>query len=90
MDQSLNKMEQSVFNIAVGIAGAFGGFILKAIWDKTDKLERTDANLVKSVNELAIVVATLKAHYEDDSKKLDIIFEKLDKIDAKLDKKADK
>lgn len=83
-------MEQSVFNIAVGIAGAFGGFILKAIWDKTDKLERTDANLVKSVNELAIVVATLKAHHDEDSKKLDIIFEKLDKIDAKLDKKADK
>ena len=83
-------MEQSLFNMVIGVCGVFGGFILKAIWDKTDKLERTDANLVKSVNELAIVVATLKAHHDEDSKKLDIIFEKLDRIDNKLDKKADK
>ncbi len=83
-------MEQSLFNMVIGVAGLFGGFILKAIWDKTDKLEKTDASLVKSVNELAIVVATLKAHHDEDSKKLDIIFEKLDKIDLKLDKKADK
>ncbi len=83
-------MEQSLFNMVIGVAGLFGGFILKAIWDKTDKLEKTDASLVKSVNELAIIVATLKAHHDEDSKKLDIIFEKLDKIDLKLDKKADK
>lgn len=83
-------MEQSLFNIVVGIAGVFGGFILNAIWQKTDKLEETDKQLVKSVNELAITVATLKTHHDEDSKKLDIIFEKLDRIDQKLDRKADK
>lgn len=83
-------MEQSLFNMVIGVAGVFGGFILKAIWDKTDKLERTDAELVKSVNDLAIIVAKMQAHHDEDSKKLDIIFEKLDKIDSKLDTKADK
>lgn len=81
---------QILFNIAVGIAAFFGGFILNAIWQRLDRLEKTDSNLTSKINDLNVGVATMAAHRHEDSKKLDAIFEKLDRIDEKLDRKADK
>lgn len=81
---------QILFNIAVGIAAFFGGFILNAIWQRLDRLEKTDSNLTSKINDLNVGVATMAAHRHEDSKKLDAIFDKLDKIDEKLDRKADK
>ncbi len=81
---------QLLFNIAVGIAAFFGGFILNAIWQRLDKLERTDSNLTSKINDMNVAVATMTAHRFEDSRKLDAIFDKLDKIDEKLDRKADK
>lgn len=81
---------QVLFNIAMVIAGFFGGFLLNAIWQKIDRLEMTDKSLVEHINTLNISVATQGAHRTEDSKKLDAIFEKLDRIDVKLDRKVDK
>lgn len=81
---------QVLFNIAVGLAAFFGGFILNSIMQRIDKLETTDGKLVTSINEIKVTVATQGTQRTEDSKKLDSIFEKLEKIDEKLDRKADK
>lgn len=81
---------QILFNIAVGLAAFFGGFILNSIMQRIDKLETTDGKLVTSINEIKVTVATQGTQRTEDSKKLDSIFEKLEKIDEKLDRKADK
>lgn len=81
---------QILFNIAVGIAAFFGGFILNAIWQRLDRLEKTDSFMSSKIGDLNVSIATMAAHRSEDSKKLDAIFEKLDKIDEKLDRKVDK
>lgn len=81
---------QILFNIAVGLAAFFGGITFASIMRRIDKLEETDGKLVTSINAIQVTVATQGTQRTEDSKKLDSIFEKLEKIDEKLDRKADK
>lgn len=72
------------------LAGFFGGFILKQVFDSVNELKKTDSELAKKVNSIEVLVAgeyVKTNRFEDLSRAL---FHKLDKIEGKLDSKQDK
>lgn len=81
---------QAIINMAFSIAGALGGFVLKAVWDGLRDLRAADALLTDKVQAIELLVAGQYIKREDFSKTIAVLFEKLDKIDAKLDTKANK
>ena len=82
--------DQTVFNIALAITGFLGGWVLKVIWDAVRDLQEADRNLVDKVSTIEIMVAGNYMSKSDFDKIAIAIFAKLDKIEDKLDKKADK
>ena len=83
-------MEQQVFNIAVGVAGALGGWWMKAMWEALKDLKEADTDLSKQVSDLKVLVAGDYVRREMFDRLSDAIFAKLDRIESKLDGKADK
>ena len=51
------SIDQQLFNIVLAVAGALGGWWMKAMWESVKKLEVTDQALTKEVGELKILVA---------------------------------
>ena len=82
--------DQTVFNIALAISGFLGGWVLKVIWDAVKDLQSADKVLVEKVNTIEILIAGNYMSKQDFDKIAIAIFAKLDKIEDKLDKKADK
>lgn len=83
-------IDQSMFNIAVGIAGALGGWWMKAMWDALKDLKSADEKLAQQVSDLKVLVAGQYVSRESFDKLSSAIFAKLDRIEDKLDKKVDK
>lgn len=83
-------MDQQLFNIVIGVAGALGGWWMKAMWEGLKDLQKTDHELTQQVNNLQILVAGQYMRREEFDKVSHAIFAKLDRIEDKLDKKADK
>lgn len=83
-------MDQQLFNIVIGVAGALGGWWMKAMWEGLKDLQKTDHELTQQVNNLQILVAGQYMRREEFDKVGQAIFAKLDRIEDKLDKKVDK
>jgi len=83
-------MDQQVFNIAIGIAGALGGWWMKAMWDALKDLQKADDRMAQQVSDLKVLVAGQYVSRESFDKLSTAIFTKLDRIEDKLDKKVDK
>lgn len=81
---------QTVINIAFGLLGALMGGILKAVWDGVKDLQTADKALAKDVGALQVLVAGDYIKRESFDTLSSAIFAKLDKIEAKLDRKMDK
>jgi len=82
--------DQTLFNYALALCGALGGWVLKVIWDAVKDLQAADKILVEKVNTIEILIAGNYMSKTDFDKIAAAIFAKLDKIDDKLDRKADK
>jgi len=82
--------DQTLFNYALALCGALGGWVLKVIWDAVKDLQAADKVLVEKVNTIEILIAGNYMSKQDFDKIAAAIFAKLDKIDDKLDRKADK
>jgi hypothetical protein len=72
-------MEQSIFNIVVGVAAFFGGWVLNNI---TKSIERLD----RDVRDMPKTYVTKDDYHRD----IDDVKDMLDKIFNKLDNKVDK
>lgn len=83
-------MEQNLFNIVVGIAGVLGGWWMKAMWEAVKDLKVADEKLAGQVADLKVLVAGDYVRREMFDRLSDAIFTKLDRIESKLDGKADK
>lgn len=83
-------MDQNVFNIAVGIAGALGGWWMKAMWESMKDLKSADQELTTQVSDLKVLVAGQYMRRDEFERTSNAIFAKLDRIENKLDQKADK
>ena len=81
---------QTLFNIAVGLVGALGGWILNTLWQEIKTMQQTDEKLADKVASIEILVAGQYVKRDDMQVLSAAIFAKLDRIEDKLDGKADK
>lgn len=81
---------QTAFNVGVALIGGLGGWVLNNIKSSIDSLHKSDAMLTDKVQAIEVLVAGQYVRRDDMDKISDAIFAKLDRIEAKLDKKADK
>lgn len=66
------------------------GFLLHSVWEATKDLQRADQELAKRVGEIEVLVAGNYVTRQEFDRVIDKLFNKLDAIEMKLDKKADK
>lgn len=83
-------MDQQLSNIVIAIAGALGGWWMKAMWEGLKDLQKADQNLTREVAQLQTLVAGEYMRREEFERSSQAIFAKLDRIEDKLDGKADK
>ena len=81
---------QTLFNIAVGLVGALGGWILNTLWTEIKSMQETDDKLAEKVGSIEILVAGQYVKRDDMQVLSNAIFAKLDRIEDKIDMKADK
>lgn len=84
------SIDQQLFNIVFVVAGALGGWWMKAIWETLKELQWADKNLAKEVSDLTVLVAGQYVKAETFDRTITALFNKLDRIEDKLDHKADK
>lgn len=81
---------QEFYNwVLTGLSGLLG-FLLHAVWQATKDLQRADAELTKRVSEIEVLVAGNYVTRQEFDRVIDKLFAKLDHIEMKIDKKADK
>ena len=81
---------QQLFNVLFAIVGVLGGWWMKAMWEAVKSLEMADKQLSNQVGELRVLVAGGYVKTEQFEGLSTAIFKKLDRIEDKLDLKADK
>lgn len=81
---------QMIFNIAVGIAGALGGWWMKTMWEALKDLQSADRDLANKVASIEVLVAGQYVKRDELDRTMDALFKKLDRIEDKLDSKEDK
>lgn len=81
---------QMFFNIAVTLIGFLGGWVLNSLKTSIEALQRADTELTSKVQSIEVLVAGTYVKRDDMDKLGAALFAKLDKIEAKIDLKADK
>lgn len=83
-------MDQQFVNWLMGAFGALLGFLLKTVWDAVKDLQVADKELADKVKAIEILVAGEYVKKTELEHVMDRVFSQLDRIEAKLDTKADK
>ena len=81
---------QTVLNIAICVAGFLMGWVLNTLWKTVTDLQKADASLAEKVASIEILVAGKYVTRDALDKAFDLLLAKLDRIENKLDNKADK
>jgi hypothetical protein len=81
---------QTFINIAIGLVGALGGWVLNNLKSSIDELRKADLSLTDKVQHIEVLVAGTYVKRDDMEKLGSALFAKLDKIENKLDGKVDK
>lgn len=83
-------MDQTIVNWLLAGFGALIGFLLNAVWQAVKDLQKADKTLADKVSSIEVLVAGDYVKRDSFEKAIERLFEKLDHIEEKLDKKADK
>ena len=81
---------QLIFNIVAGIAGFFGSVVLRTQLTTIKDVQSNHTHLAQKLAEIEILVAGNYVKRSDLDQMVSAIFAKLDRMETKLDKKADK
>ena len=81
---------QTAFNIVLSLVAFLGGWVLNSLRDSIRALQKTDGELADKVQHIEVLVAGTYVKRDDLDRMATALFAKLDKIEAKLDLKADK
>jgi len=81
---------QTAINLAFALVGVLGGWILNSLRDSIKTLHEQDGQLADKVQEIEVLVAGAYVKRDEMEKLSDAIFKKLDRIEHKLDSKADR
>ena len=83
-------MDQTLVNWLLAGFGGLIGFLLNVVWQAVKDLQKADKVLAERVGEIEVLVAGSYITKTDFANVTDAIFRKLDRIEDKLDGKADK
>ena len=83
-------MDQQLINWLLAGFGALIGFLLNAVWQAVKDLQTSDKQLATKVGEIEVLVAGAYVKKDEFSDSIKALFAKLDKIEDKIDRKADK
>ncbi len=83
-------MDQTIINWLLAGFGALIGFLLNAVWQAVKDLQTADKVLAEKVGNIEVLVAGAYVKKDEFTQSINALFAKLDKIEDKLDKKADK
>lgn len=81
---------QELYNIAMGFVMLLGGWFMRIIWDSLSQLQEADKDLVEKLSRIEILVAGEYIKKDEFNTIMLRLFEKLDHIEEKIDKKVDK
>lgn len=81
---------QALINGLFGLLGILGGWTLNRVWTAVDHLQKQDQDLAQKLQSIEVLVAGTYVKRDELEKLSEAIFNKLDRIEAKLDSKADK
>lgn len=81
---------QTAFNIVLSLVAFLGGWVLNSIRDSISRLQKTDNELADKVQAIEVLVAGTYVKRDDLKELANALFHKLDKIEVKIDRKADK
>jgi len=83
-------MDQTFINWLLGGFGALIGFLLNAVWQAVKDLQKADKELSEKVSSIEVLVAGAYVKKDEFLGSVNALFAKLDRIEDKIDKKADK
>lgn len=83
-------MDQTYINWAFIIFSAMAGWIFRMLWQSMKDLQVADASLIKKVQEIEVLVAGNYVTNDKLDRTVTALFTKLDRIELKIDSKADK
>ena len=83
-------MDQTLVNWLLAGFGGLIGFLLNVVWQAVKDLQKAVIALAERVGEIEVLVAGSYITKTDFTSVTDAIFRKLDRIEDKLDGKADK
>lgn len=83
-------MSQELINWLLLGFGSLIGFLLNAVWQAVKDLQTADKELAGKVSEIEILVAGDYVKREEFNQTVTAMFAKLDRIEDKIDKKADR
>ena len=81
---------QTLINAAAALVAFLGAYVLNGISASITALQKSDGELIKAVQHIEVLVAGSYVKRDDMDKLMLALFNKLDKIESKLDGKADK
>jgi len=81
---------QQYFNISILIIGALAGWVMRVMWQSVTDLQKSEKQLTHEISEIKILVAGDYCKKADMHELNKALFAKLDKIEEKIDRKADK
>lgn len=83
-------MDQTIINWLLAGFGSLIGFLLNAVWQAVKDLQAADKVLTEKVSQIEVLVAGAYVKKDEFVSQMSALFAKLDKIEDKIDKKADK
>jgi hypothetical protein len=81
---------QTAFNVVLSLVAFLGGWVLNSLRDSIKALHESDSQLAIKVQHIEVLVAGSYVKRDDMDKLTTALFNKLDKIEAKIDMKVDK
>jgi len=86
----MNSETQTYFNVAIAIFGGLGGWILNNLRDNIRSLQTADSEITTKLQSIEVLVAGSYVKRDEMDRLAVALFQKLDRIESKLDSKADK
>ena len=90
MTEPTAEIQQIIFNWVIGAFGVLGGTVLASIWNAVKDLQSMDRILAEKVAAIDVLVAGQYVKRDELTHLTKAMFDKLDRIEDKLDRKVDK
>ena len=83
-------MEQIMINLLLGCFGTLIGFLMHILWQAVKDLQSSDKDMNDKISDIEVLVAGSYMTRGELTEIMKTVFTKLDRIEQKLDKKADR